>query len=642
MTNVEFGFTRERVEAAALQPYLNPLPRSVARSNSFALLDGTWRFDRDPEDRGLTERWYLGREYTGSAQWPGSIERLMSAAHAAQEEAQEEQAPAADDTVVAWYEREFEVPPEWLAAPEGVVQITFGACGYETRAWLNGRPLRTVEGEEVHVGEYTSFSFELPPEHLTAVNRLTVRVADSLDPDTTRGKQESHVYKRGGIWYQMISGPVRSVWIEPVERNRLRSRLGVVSAIEDGLVEFQLTTRVHDPGRYHLRLVVSRPGDDRPLASAEMTLALEAGETRQYLALELADAEPWGPASPALYQLVAQLVGPDGHVSQIQSRFGLRTVEARGRWFYLNGARLYLDGILYQPATATFDEMRRHMAGMRALGCNLVRVHIAGIDPRIYELADEMGMLLWVEVPSPHQPTARSRANHWDELQRLLVQVGAHPSVVILSLYNEDWGAEDIATNPETRAYVTRTYEHLGCTTRSSWSWTTTAGSTSRPRGACGPTCSRCTATRRTSTAGARCSTASRPATTTAWPPGRSSSATPSTSAGRRRSWSASGAASASRCTVGRSSSNPGPTAFAPSSASWAPARSPATCTRRPRAWRERATGCSTRTPASSSSHRDCWPPRRPAEGVGAPSTRATHVRGRIRRAPHRFLCPRR
>jgi beta-galactosidase/beta-glucuronidase len=457
MTNVEFGFTRERAEAAALQPYLNPLPRSVARSNSFALLDGTWRFDRDPEDRGLAERWYLGREYTGTAQWPGSIESQIAAAHAAQEEL----APSADDQVVAWYEREFEVPPEWVAAPESVVQITFGACGYETRVWLNGVPLRDVEGKEVHVGEYTSFSFELPPEHLAAVNRLTVRVADSLDPDTPRGKQESHVYKRGGIWYQTISGPVRSVWIEPVERNRLRSRLSVVSAIEDGLVEFQLTARIHDPGRYRLRLVVSRRGDDRPLASAEIPLALEAGETRQYLAVQLADAEPWGPASPALYQLVAQLIGPDGQVSQIQSRFGLRTVAARGRWFYLNGERLYLDGILYQPATATFDEMRRHMAGMRELGCNLVRVHIAGIDPRIYELADEMGMLLWVEVPSPHQPTARSRANHWDELQRLLVQIGAHPSVVILSLYNEDWGAEDIATNPETRAYVARTYEHL-------------------------------------------------------------------------------------------------------------------------------------------------------------------------------------
>ena len=462
MTNVEFGFTREREEATTLRPYLNPLPRSVVRNNTFLLLDGEWRFDLDPDDRGFAERWYLGREYSGTARWPGSIEAQIAAGHAAQEQAAGARpASRTPDQVVAWYEREFEVPGEWVRAPESEVQITFGACGYETRAWLNGVPLRTVEGEEAHVGEYTSFSYELPPEHLAPVNRLTVRVADSLDPDTPRGKQESHVYKRGGIWYQTISGPVRSVWIEPVERNRLRSRLGVVSAIEDRLVEFLVTTRVHDPGRYRLRLVVSARGGDRPLASTEVELLLEAGEARQHLALELPDAEPWGPASPTLFQLVAQLGCPDGHVSQIESRFGMRTVEARGRWFYLNGERVYLDGILYQPSTATFDEMRRHMAGMRELGCNLVRVHIAGIDPRVYELADELGMLLWVEVPSPHQPTARSRANHWDELQRLLVQIGAHPSVVILSLYNEDWGAEDIATNPETRAYVARTYAHL-------------------------------------------------------------------------------------------------------------------------------------------------------------------------------------
>jgi beta-galactosidase/beta-glucuronidase len=462
MTSAEFGFTRERDEAAALGPYLNPLPRSVVRSNTFLLLDGAWRFDLDPEDRGLRERWYLGRDYGGTARWPGSIEAQIASARAAHDSTVVGAPTAAsDDEVVAWYEREFEAPGEWVAAPESAVQITFGACGYETRVWLNGVLLRTVEGEEAHVGEYTSFSYELPPEHLAPVNRITVRVADSLDPDTPRGKQESHVYKRGGIWYQAISGPVRSVWIEPVERNRLRSRLGVVSAIEDRMVEFQVTTRIRDPGRYALRLVVSLRGDDRPLATADVVLALETGETRQYLALELPEARPWAPASPTLYQLVAQLRAPGGHVSQIETHFGLRTVEARGRWFYLNGERLYLDGILYQPATATFDEMRRHMAGMRELGCNLVRVHIAGIDPRVYELADELGMLLWVEVPSPHRPTARSRDNHWAELQRLLVQVGAHPSVVILSLYNEDWGAEDIATNPETREYVARTYAHL-------------------------------------------------------------------------------------------------------------------------------------------------------------------------------------
>lgn len=128
---------------------------------------------------------------------------------------------------------------------------------------------------------------------------------------------------------------------------------------------------------------------------------------------------------------------------------------------YLNGEPTYLDGILYQPGTATFAEMTRHLHAMRELGCNLVRVHIAGIDPRLYALADELGMLLWVEVPSPHSSSQRSRENHWAELMRMLVHIGSHPSVVCWSLYNEDWGAQDIATNPETRRYIARTYEHM-------------------------------------------------------------------------------------------------------------------------------------------------------------------------------------
>ena len=454
--NIEHRFLRDQGAATALRPHLNPLPRSVVRRHVFQLLDGEWRFHLDVEDRGLAERWFLGHDYDEVANWPGTIESQMAVgmeAHAAA-------ASGWQDTVVAWYEREFEVPDEWLT-PHSEVQVTFGACGYETRVWLNGQRLLTVEGEEVHQGEYTSFSYPLPVELLRPVNRLTVRVADSWDPDRTRGKQQSHVYKRGGIWYQTISGPVRSAWIEPVERNRLRTRLGVSSVVEERLVEFRLTTLVRDPGQYQLRLVVTADDAAEPIAMAEMTLPLEAGQRRQHVALELPGAESWSPENPRLYQMVAQLCSPDGQISQIEAHFGLRHIEARGRSIYLNGERLYLDGILYQPGTSTFEEIRRHMLAMKRLGCNLVRVHIAGIDPRIYELADEMGMLLWVEVPSPHRPGPASRAKHWDELQRLIVHIGSHPSVVILSLYNESWGAEDIAHSQETRDYLAHVRAYL-------------------------------------------------------------------------------------------------------------------------------------------------------------------------------------
>ncbi|HEV2131055.1 MAG TPA: glycoside hydrolase family 2 TIM barrel-domain containing protein [Longimicrobiaceae bacterium] len=452
----DFGFTRDREMSGYVEEYLNPLPRAVIRPTDYELLDGEWRFDLDLEDRGLSERWYLGHEYRHTATWPGSVEAHMIEAKQAQQHT-----PAWQGSVVVWYEREFTVPEQWCIYPDCLLQVTFGACGYETRVWLNGRLLRTVEGEDVHLGEYTSFSYELPPEWLQPVNRLTVRIADSMDAEIPRGKQESHVYKRGGIWYQTYTGAVRSVWLEPVQRNRLRSRVNVLSNYRDRFVSFDLTTRVHDPGIYSLRLVVAPRGSEEPAAVAQVELPLEPGEKRQRVTVELPDAALWSPATPNLYHLVAQLTGPNGTVSQIETRFGLRTIEARGRSVYLNNRPLYLDGILYQPATASFEEMERHMRAMKRLGCNLVRVHIAGIDPRIYALADEIGVLLWVEVPSPHSSSPLSRENHWAEMMRMLVHIGSHPSVVIWSLYNEDWGAQDIATNEETRRYVARAYDYL-------------------------------------------------------------------------------------------------------------------------------------------------------------------------------------
>jgi beta-galactosidase/beta-glucuronidase len=422
-------------------------------------LDGLWLFELDLENKGLDEKWYLDHKYTLTAPFPASIESQLGQAR------DSKQINASDhEQLVAWYECEFTLPEAWSSQKNYLTQLTFGACGYETRAWLNGQPLKTVEGEEVHLGEYNSFSFELPPELLQPVNRLTVRVADSMDAEIPRGKQESRVYKQGGIWYQTISGAVRSLWLEPVSRNRLRSRVSVTSSLRNRLVEFDLTPRIHDAGDYILRLTVT-PHDKKetaePLYRAEYPLALEAGEKPQRVPLEMPGAEVWSPTSPNLYHLVAELVAPDGSIAGIETHFGLRKIEARGRHVYLNNETIYLDGILYQPATATFEEMKHQFHAMKRLGCNLVRVHIAGVDPRIYDLADQIGMLLWVEIPSPHSSSQRSRDNHWAELQRMLVFIAAHPSIVILSLYNEDWGAEDIRTNVETRRYIASTFDYM-------------------------------------------------------------------------------------------------------------------------------------------------------------------------------------
>lgn len=434
----------------------NPLPRSVLRNNTFLLLDGEWQFAFDTGDRGLAEKWYLGHQYEHTAPWPGSVEGHLA-------EAKDHQQKAWKDEVIVWYEREFALPDKDEDNGHTMFQLTFGACGYETRVWLNGNILTTIEGEEIHYGEYTSFSYELHDEILLPVNRLTVRIADSLDAEIPRGKQESHVYKRGGIWYQTHTGAVRSVWLETIERNRLRSRVGVMSVVEDYLVRFNLTTRIHDPGQYTIRLNIyeHNKSDGEPLATSDFVLHLDKGQKQQRLVLEVPGAKLWSPEEPNLYCLIAQLIDANGDIAAIRAHFGLRKVEARGRYIYLNNQQIYLDGILYQPGNSTYEEMKRHLYAMKELGCNLVRVHIAGVDPRIYNLADEIGLLLWVEVPSPHSSTQLSRQNHKAELIRMLSLIETNPSVIIWSLYNEDWGAEDIASNPATRQYIIDMYHFM-------------------------------------------------------------------------------------------------------------------------------------------------------------------------------------
>src|SRR5882762_4029386 len=454
----DFELISQKDQARVLMEHLNPLPRSVTRSGAFELLDGEWRFDLDLEDKGLSEQWYLNHKFNHTASWPGSVEAHMAAAKDIQQTT-----PVWQDKVVAWYEREFQLPEKWCYQVDCITQITFGACGYETSVWLNGFRLTTIEGEETHYGEYTSFSYELPNERLLPVNRLTVRIAATSDAEVPRGKQNSTVFKRGGIWYQTYTGAVRSVWLEPVEANRLRTRVTVISNYRDSFVAFDFTTLVHDPDVYTLRVVVSERGSNTPLAVHEYSIALEAGQKRQRVTLELEGASFWSLENPKLYGLVAQLIGR-GCISQIEVAFGLRHIEARGRSVFLNNQPVYLDGILYQPGTATFEQMRAHLLAMKQLGCNLVRVHISGIDPRLYDLADEIGMLLWVEIPSPHSSSQRSRDNHWQELHRMLVFVGSHPSIVIWSMYNEDWGVQDIATNLETRMYIAKTNAYMRLT----------------------------------------------------------------------------------------------------------------------------------------------------------------------------------
>ncbi|MEJ7661195.1 MAG: hypothetical protein WKG07_17090 [Hymenobacter sp.] len=166
-------------DAELAQETNNELPRAVLRPGHHFLLDGTWRFAIDLDDVGLTEDWEQGYDYrleahSGPARlrptWPPPTPMARTA--------------SGKTKVVAWYEREFTLPEVAENNNRTLFQLTFGACGYETRVWLNGQPAAHHRGRgralrRVHLVLATS----CPRTTCAPVNRLTVRIADTMDAE---------------------------------------------------------------------------------------------------------------------------------------------------------------------------------------------------------------------------------------------------------------------------------------------------------------------------------------------------------------------------------------------------------------------------------------------------------------------------
>ena len=100
---------------------------------------------------------------------------------------------------------------------------------------------------------------------------------------------------------------------------------------------------------------------------------------------------------------------------RVADRFGFREFVARDGRFFLNGEPFYLIGALDQdfyPDTIYSTPGKAYLVDMmqkgRKLGLNMLRCHIKVCDPDYLAAADEVGMLVWYEVPSWERWTAAS------------------------------------------------------------------------------------------------------------------------------------------------------------------------------------------------------------------------------------------
>ena len=352
---------------------------------------------------------------------------------------------------IGWYRREFAVP---AAAPGSRFFLEFEGVLQVAKVWVNGREA----GE--HTGGYTGFVLDVTDlVRPGGGNLLAVRVDNTNSPDIPPAN-ETNIAIYGGIYRDVwlhVTGPVLvpdgGVSITTPEVSAARASASVATEVRNALPA---------PARVKVAWeVVARNG--RVAARAEEEKSVPAGATVRFERTGLAVAQPnlWHPDHPHLYTLRTRVYRDGSPADEVSTRFGFRKMGyAPGKGYTINGEFIQIRGVNRRQdygflADALPDAVsRRDMEIIKEMGANMVRTAHYVQDKSILEAADELGLLVWEEIPnikiydySPSAMTengdARFTRRYIDNclaaMEEMVRRDRNHPSIII-------WGIGDDLT----------------------------------------------------------------------------------------------------------------------------------------------------------------------------------------------------
>lgn len=426
---------------------LHPTPQ-LARS-AWLDLSGTWGFEYDDADTGMTDGW-------------------ARPAHRLQREIQVPYPPESELSgigdkgfhPVLWYQRNFSL--RQIEAMFGDIEnprtiLHLGAVDYSCQVYLNGA-LATE-----HVGGMTPIRIDLTghldQDHDEQI--ITVRVVDDPhDLAQPRGKQDWRA-ETEGVFYERTSGIWQPVWLEQLPDDHV-----VDLAWDTDPVGHRVTaaiTLARELADVRVRITL---GTDRETI-AESTVLTGTTGVRVDLALPTSGVPLWSPEHPHLIDAAVEVITPDGIVDKVQSYLGVRSVGVRDGHFLLNGHPYYLRSVLeqgYWPeshlAAHSPELLRREVELIKGLGFNHARIHQKVEDPRFLYWCDRLGLAVWGEMANAFVFSERSMRLLTHEWPEVIRRDRSHPSILAWVPINESWGVSGIADEEAQQQFATAMY-HL-------------------------------------------------------------------------------------------------------------------------------------------------------------------------------------
>jgi beta-galactosidase len=275
-------------------------------------------------------------------------------------------------------------------------------------------------------------------------------------------------------WYYEGAGIYRHVWLTKTEPLHVaHDGIFVSSEVSGGNATLTLRVEVENAATTDLGFSVAHriiDGAGSCVAQCqEDGLCIAPGSIVEVVSSVLV-TEPklWSLASPSLYRLSTTLVIDETPVDEVQTRFGIRSVVFDpDRGFFLNAERVVLKGTNNHQdhaglGTALPDAMQDYRVRcLKDFGCNAYRTSHNPPTPELLDACDRLGMLVIDENRS-----MGSSPKQLGELERLIRRDRNHPSVILWSLGNEEWGIEGNSQGARIAATMQRRAQQVDPTRR--------------------------------------------------------------------------------------------------------------------------------------------------------------------------------
>jgi len=272
-----------------------------------------------------------------------------------------------------WFKKDFNYEPN-----QGRRQfLYFGAVNYLCNVYLNGRYL----GE--HVGGFTPFSFDVTDKLVKGKNFVVVRVNNTRHAEDVPTVNFDW-WNYGGITRDVMLVDVPTVFVDDYS---LRLAKGVYDKLEGSVT-----------------LNEAKAGETVTFSLPELKLTTTVttdADGKASFTLPVKKLKLWSPETPTLYDLKVTHNG-----ETINDRLGFRQIETAGKEIRLNGQKVFLKGIsiheeapFRQGRAYTREEAGVLLGWAKEMGCNFVRLAHYPHNEHMVRVAEEMGLMVWSEIP---------------------------------------------------------------------------------------------------------------------------------------------------------------------------------------------------------------------------------------------------